>query len=293
MLSARPLTAMRAPRHTLLAVAVGLAPGLARAEDAPKPIPPCEKTPTEGDVAGAKGAFQAGQASFEEGDYNRAISYWDDAYRRDCTAHALLLNLARAYELNNQKRHAVVALETYLARQPSSPQRDQIARRIEGLNEKIAQEANSPTAAPGPGAGPATQKPDQPPATPEPDSGGKRPLTPLIVAGAGGVIAIVGGVLYLGAAGDVSDIEDKCGGRSNCPPKLVKEGNDARSRQTTWGVVTVGGLAIAGGGLVWYFLSKPKGGEAKAALAPERRLLPRIDPVVGRGFAGLAMSGTF
>ena len=141
--SGMPRIAMRVPHRFLLLSALAIAPGVAQAEDAPKPFPPCEKTPTEGDVAGAKGAFQAGQASFEEGDYNRAISYWDDAYRRDCTAHALLLNLARAHELNNQKRHAVVALETYLARQPSSPQRDQIARRIEGLNEKIAQEAGA------------------------------------------------------------------------------------------------------------------------------------------------------
>jgi hypothetical protein len=95
----------------------------------------------------------------------------------------------------------------------------------------------------------------------------------------------------MGAASDVSDVEDRCGGRTNCPPKLVEEGNDARSRQTTWGVVTVGGVAIAAGGLVWYFLSKPS--EPKAALAPKRRALPRVDPVVGRGFSGLAVSGTF
>lgn len=287
---------MRAPRSTLLAfAALALAPALAHAEEAPKPIPPCEKTPTEGDVAGAKGAFQAGQASFEEGDYNRAISYWEDAYRRDCTAHALLLNLARAYELNNQKRHAIVALETYLARQPSSPQRDQIARRIEGLNEKIAAEAQNPPPKTGPGETPG-QKPDgQPAPTPEPDAGGKRPLTPLIVAGAGGVLTILGGILYLKASGDVSDIEDKCGGRA-CPPNspLIEEGNDARSRQTTWGIVTVGGLAVTAGGLVWYFMSKPSGAQpAAAALAPKKRALPRVDPVVGRGFTGLAVSGTF
>jgi len=284
---------MRALRHLPLAAAVALAPSVAFAEDAPKPIPACEKTPTEGDVAGAKGAFQAGQASFEEGDYNRAISYWEDAYRRDCTAHALLLNLARAYELNNQKRHAVVALETYLARQPSSPQRDQIARRIEGLNEKIAQDGKNPSSKPGatPGTSPKPNGDTAP--APEPDKGGKRPLTPLIVAGAGGALFVIGGLLYLNAAGDVSDVEDKCGGGRDCPPDLAKEGNDARSRQTTWGVVSVAGLAVGAGGLAWYFLSKPSGGAAKAALATKKRALPRVDPIVGRGYTGLAVSGTF
>lgn len=283
--------AMRAPRRFLLVSALAIAPALARAEDAPKPFPPCEKTPTEGDVAGAKGAFQAGQASFEEGDYNRAISYWDDAYRRDCTAHALLLNLARAHELNNQKRHAVVALETYLARQPSSPQRDQIARRIEGLNEKISQDAGASgpgtPPGPGPGAGPGVE----PVPGPKADTGGKRPLTPLIVAGAGGLITLVGGVLYLGASSDVKDIEDQCGGR-NCPPKLADEGNDARTKQTTWGIVTVGGLAVTVGGLAWYFLSKPEAPKTTASVA-RKPALPRVDPVVGRGFTGLAVSGSF
>lgn len=290
-ISGMPQFAMRAPPHLFLAAAFALAPALAQAEDAPKPFPPCEKTPTDGDVAGAKGAFQAGQASFEEGDYNRAISYWDDAYRRDCTAHALLLNLARAFELNNQKRHAVVALETYLARQPSSPQRDQIARRIEGLNEKIAQSGK-------PGPGPAVGPDGNPPANvepvpaPTPDTGGKRPLTPLIVAGAGGVITVIGGVLYLGASSDVKDVEDKCGGGRNCPPKLAEEGNDARSRQTTWGIVTVGGLAVTAGGLVWYFMSKPTEGKSARALK-QKPALPRVDPLVGRGFTGLAVSGSF
>lgn len=284
---------MRALCPILLASAFALATSSAFAEEAPKPIPPCEKTPTEGDVAGAKGAFQAGQASFEEGDYNRAISYWEDAYRRDCTAHALLLNLARAYELNNQKKHAVSALETYLARQPSSPQRDQIARRIEGLNEKIAQDASSPAkTGPTPVGGDPTKPDAQTQPGPETDKGGKRPILPLVVAGAGGVLTILGGVLYLGAASDVKDIEDKCGGRA-CPPKLAEEGNDARSRQTTWGIVTVGGLAITAGGLAWYFLSKPSGEPAKAGLVQKPKALPRVDPVVGRGFAGLAVSGDF
>ena len=98
-----------------------------------KPYPECTAEPTEGDVAAAKGAFQAGQASFNEADYARAITYWEDAYRRDCTAHALLLNLARAYELGGDKEQAVEALQTYLARKPESPQKDQINRRIEVL----------------------------------------------------------------------------------------------------------------------------------------------------------------
>jgi tetratricopeptide (TPR) repeat protein len=266
----------------------------AAADDAPKPYVECTSEPTEGDVAAAKGAFQAGQASFNEADYNRAITYWEDAYRRDCTAHALLLNLARAYELNAQKRMAVNSLETFLARNPSTPQRDQIARRIEVLNEKIATEG--PAAAVGPvpvngtpggpsGTGPGT------PTTPPDSGGGSRPLLPLLVAGGGGVIAVVGTVLYLGAKSDEQAAEDKCPSRKNCPEAIQQEGNDAVKRADTAGVITIAGVAIAAGGVAWYFLSEPE--PATVARALPKKRAPQVSPTWSPGYAGLSVSGAF
>ena len=275
----------------VVGVTVAWSPLAAAGESPPAPYPECSRQPTDVEVSAAKGAFQAGQASFNEADYDRAITYWEDAYRRDCTAHALLLNLARAYELNNQEQHAVNSLETYLARNPSSPQRDQIARRIEVLKDKLAkQEASAtPTPTPGgpsgsPGNGSEGAKPGSPPA--EDTGGGKRSIVPLFVGGGGGAIAIVGGILYLNAASDVSAAEDACGGRK-CPPgnPAIQEGNDARSRQTVAAIVTVGGLAVAGGGLAWYFLQKPEG-EKQA-----RQTI--VAPSVAPGFAGLNLSGSF
>lgn len=136
----------------VVGVTVAWSPLAAAGESPPAPYPECSRQPTDVEVSAAKGAFQAGQASFNEADYDRAITYWEDAYRRDCTAHALLLNLARAYELNNQEQHAVNSLETYLARNPSSPQRDQIARRIEVLKDKLAKQEASATPTPTPAA---------------------------------------------------------------------------------------------------------------------------------------------
>src|SRR5688572_28194265 len=37
------------------------------------PYPECTAEPTESDIAAAKGAFQAGQVSFNEADYDRTI----------------------------------------------------------------------------------------------------------------------------------------------------------------------------------------------------------------------------
>ncbi|HMR06276.1 MAG TPA: hypothetical protein PKA88_10865 [Polyangiaceae bacterium] len=264
----------------------------AAAEDAPKPYVECTSEPTEGDIAAAKGAFQAGQASFNEADYNRAITYWEDAYRRDCTAHALLLNLARAYELNAQKRMAVNSLETFLARNPSTPQRDQIARRIEVLNEKIATEGPAAPTGPQPSVpgGPAGTGPGTP-VTPPDTAGGSRPLVPLLVAGGGGLIAVVGTVLYLGAKSDEQAAEDKCPSRKNCPEAIQQEGNDAVKRADTAGVITIAGVAIAAGGVAWYFLSDPE--PAASAKAQPKRRAPQVAPTWSPGYAGLSVSGAF
>src|SRR5450432_1648260 len=127
----------------LVGSAAMFVPALAHAEDEPKPYPECTKAPTDSETAAAKGAYQAGNASFDEADYPRAITYWEDAYRRDCTANLLLKNLARAYELYGQKRQAVVALETYLVREPTTGDKEQIQRRIEVLKKQIARFAFS------------------------------------------------------------------------------------------------------------------------------------------------------
>ena len=282
-------------------------PALAHAEDEPKPYPECTKAPNESETAAAKGAYQAGNASFDEADYPRAITYWEDAYRRDCTANLLLKNLARAYELYGQKRQAVVALETFLVREPNSGDREQIQRRIEVLKKQIAAEKPTPTPPAGTGAQPppptGTQPPPPPPVTNEPAHDdahpGKRPIAPLIVAGSGGVIFLVGLVMYGSASKDVNHYESICPNRScprTVPPpapdpeqqKNIDAAESARKRLVTGGVVTGLGAATAAGGLIWYFLSPRSGATTTATLAH-----PRVDPAVTPGFAGVSLSGAF
>jgi tetratricopeptide (TPR) repeat protein len=285
---------MRRPLTPWLIGVSLLLPAAALAQPQTHGYPECNREPTEGDVAAAKGAFQAGQGSFNEADYARAITYWEDAYRRDCTAHALLLNLARAYELSGQKRPAVMALETFLLRKPDYPQRGQIERRIEVLNSQLAQEAQTaPT--PSPSSTP-TQAPTpvalDAPSTDEP--GTRRPLLPLFVAGGGGVIALVGGILHLKARSDLNGVKDQCpDGDCGTDTSLADEGNSANTRVNVTGAITIGGLAIAAGGVVWYFLSKPESAQTGAAALPKQSARPQLTPAVGRNFTGLAVTGRF
>ncbi|MES1172980.1 MAG: hypothetical protein ABUL62_01535 [Myxococcales bacterium] len=271
-----------------------LLPALAHAEDEPKTYPECTKTPTDAETAAAKGAYQAGNASFDEADYPRAITYWEDAYRRDCTANLLLKNLARAYELYGQKRQAVVALETFLVREPSSGDKEQIQRRIEVLKKQIASEKAAPVAPP------VTTGTTPPPPTngtatePQPSTEaqtGKRSAVPLIVAGGGGVVLLVGLGIYVPAHKDVNDSEAKCPNRV-CPAGPtqaddIKKGEDARKKATTGAIVMGVGAVAAAGGLVWYFAQPKKSTNTGTLLRPD------VTPTVSPGFAGLALSGAF
>lgn len=292
-----------------LGACLTLSAASAVAEEPPtKEYAPCDKKPTQSETAAAKGAFQAGQAAFNEADYDRAITYWEDAFRRDCSASPLLLNLARAYELDGQKRHAVLALQTYLTRNPGSSDESGIKRRIDKLNDQINSEtvqqqiSGGPTTATTPPettpAEATTGGPAGPQAPPE-DTGEKpRSAVPLIVAGAGGALAIVGGVIFFAAQSKISDVEAKCGGR-NCtsPPlatqadaqSLTNQGNSARTRATIGGTLGIVGLAGAVGGTVWYFMQPTK----TTQTATSRGFRAGVSPSVGFGYTGVDVVGQF
>lgn len=276
------------------------------AEDATKDYAPCEKKPTSGETSAAKGAFQAGQAAFNEADYGRAITYWEDAFRRDCTASPLLLNLARAYELDGQKRHAVLALSTFVARNPGSSDESGIKRRIEKLNDQINSEAvqqsisssASTTSGSAPAAASSTPEatgsgPAAAPATPpdQSESGQThRSAVPLVVAGVGGALAIVGGVVFFAARSKISDVEAACGGRTCAgKPDLASEGNAARTRATIGGALGIAGLAGAVGGTVWYFAQPSR--TSTTAASPGFRA--GVRPSVGFGYTGVDLVGRF
>lgn len=272
-------------------------PALAHAEDEPKAYPECTKAPTDAETAAAKGAYQAGNASFDEADYPRAITYWEDAYRRDCTANLLLKNLARAYELYGQKRQAVVALETFLVREPGSPDKEQIQRRIEVLKKQIAAEKSAPavatTTVPPPSS--AAQPSEQPqPVEASTAHSGKRPILPLFVAGGGLVMGVVGVVVYTKAAKDVDDYKALCpvddNGQFNCgagKDDIASKANGAQNRRVVGGVLAGVGAAALIGGVIWYFV-QPSEAETVGSLRK-----PRVTPAVTPGFAGVALSGAF
>jgi tetratricopeptide (TPR) repeat protein len=267
----------------------------ALAQEAAAAYPECDAQLA--DTAAAKGAFQAGTAAFNEADYDRAITYWEDAYRRDCSAHALLKNLARAYELNGMFAKGIVALETYLRRNPGTDEVATIERRIANLKSNVSEQAAAderavepsnaePSNAEPSNAEPSNAEPAQaPPVTAEADTEFfSKPVLPLVVAGAGGAIAIVGSVMWGVAVSDVNAAAQLCGlpaTRQRCPPEAKTNGDAAQDRVGTGVAVTIVGAAIGVGGLIWYFNQ------------PERSDAAVFTPAVAPGFAGVAYSGRF
>ena len=317
MVGSQSAQAMRSVRNLLLVLALGgVAIALPVLADQSSDYPaPCDASKvTKGDVERAHTVFLSGKQFLEESNYDKAISYFKDAYSIDCSVHGMLPIIATAYERKGDKGEAVRALEEYLKRAPSAADHDVIERRIRNLKDQVARDqaaasasalATAATSAPLP-VPPAPVPVESPaPATSTPPSASPPPpaaahgAAPWIVAGIGGAAALVGVVVFAAGASDISSAEKQCPSRT-CPlsgagaltqaqaTAALDEGNKGRGLENAGGALIGSGLAVVAAGILWHFLEKPadNGPSASAAVAP-------VSPVVGFGYAGVSLAGSF
>jgi tetratricopeptide (TPR) repeat protein len=208
----------------------------------------CSDTRSARDPEAAKVAFRAGQTAFSEGAYARAVEFWNQAYRDDCTAHALLLNLAMAEELLGRPAEAIHRLKLFNRRSPESPYVEANAKRIQRLEQMAAEMSRGRGLQPRP----ATSV-DRP----APASSGVS--VPIVVSVVGGVVTLTGAALFVEGRLSAGAASDRCGAsRSDCGDAgAVIAGERARARAQAGGWLAVGGAAAAAGGLLWHFLSRP------------------------------------
>jgi tetratricopeptide (TPR) repeat protein len=237
-----------------------------------------------------------GKRKYDEADYAAALNAFNEAYKTDCTKHDLLVIIGKTYEAMGNRPEAVRAYETYLERVPNASDAETYKRRIANLKAQMPSQPSG-------GATPTTTPPPQPTAaaaatttTPptgqtaaaatnrEPERGHTVP--PWIITAGGGALAVTGGILYLVGAGDISSAEKVCGTNHNACPKgapAIDQGNTGKSLELVGGTLFIGGVLLAGGGLLWHFL-EPTGPKQERA---------RVTPLVAPGVAGVGVSGSF
>jgi tetratricopeptide (TPR) repeat protein len=257
--------------------------GTASAAAPLKPYPICSEVPSASDVEAAQGAYQSGHVFFEEADYDRALLYWEDAFRRDCTAVKLLLSLARAYELAGNNAKAALSLETYLERQDDPENRESIKKRITRLKAQTETEKREGVAPPKDDSGeePVDKTISETPSDPAPHFT-KQPVWPIFVTGGGVALAVVGHGLIQSAKQKAEDLD--CDG-ANCPTDEATK--TVRSTQNAGLSLAIAGHAIgAAGGVLWYYMwTREHEGTPQASLS--------LEPMLGPRFQGLRLHASF
>jgi hypothetical protein len=269
-------------------------PALAQTSSYP---PACDASKvSKSDVDRAHAVYLSGKQFLDESNYDKAISYFNDAYSIDCSVHAILPIIATAYERKGDKTEAVRALEEYLRRVPNAADREHVERRIKNLNDQLSHEAQpassaSASSAAAASAAPTTSAPEPSAAqtapaasaSPPEDQPRKASPGPWIVTGIGGAAIIGGVVLYIVGSGDVSSAADACPTRKLCAPSVASQGNDGRTLKAVGVVVGGVGIGAVVGGLLWHYFDK---GGAPAAAGGY------ISPVVAPGYAGVVLGSS-
>ena len=147
--------------------------------------------------------------------------------------------------------------------------------------------------------GTSSTAPDKPKVTDNPESAeeGGRSAAPFVLMGVGLVATGVGLGMHFGGKGafpdnckaDESTVAGRDGTCTPTPedPTGQTSGEKAQSSinlRNAGTAVTFGGLAVALGGLVWFFVDSP---------SPKKTALIRPTPVLGQGFFGVSVGGGF
>jgi tetratricopeptide (TPR) repeat protein len=239
------------------------------------------------DIESAKDAFRAGQTAFNEGAYARAAELWTIAYEQDCTAHALLLNLAMAQELLGRPNEALHALRLFNRRAPDSSYAEANRKRIERLERAAQEKVRARTRR----ERDLSERHElAQPTLNQADSQALPLPLPLVVVVTGAVATVVGGALYAEARFSAAAAADSCGSSSTACASVerVVHGERARSRAETAGWITGAGLVTAAGGLLWHLLTDTP---RQLASTAEPRL--EVDPDLQRQAATLYWHGRF
>jgi hypothetical protein len=298
------MPALKRTAPLLALVGLGFAvPALAQQADLVKPGEAIPAACTDADVTPernrrASDLYKTGKIAAENLEREKAIFYYVDAYRADCTGHAVLLKVAELWELKGNKAEALRYTQAFLDRaKPDDPNRESATVRRDRLKRDVAAAAaasatvtttatttatTQPTATST--APTATTTATTAPTSTTPPRQQSHTILPWVATGVGGAAAIVGGVFFVIGAGQVSDAEASCPGHSSCTGAATDKGNSGRHNETLGVIVGAAGLAVAAGGLIWHFAE---------GTGPKETTGVRVTPHVAPGYGGVSIGGRF
>jgi hypothetical protein len=272
------------------------------------PAPCDESTVSRADHDRAHSVFLSGKGFLDEADYDKAISYFKDAYTIDCSVHGLLPIIATAFERKGDRSEAIRALGEYLSRAPRAPDREIIERRIRNLKEQLAREQPPTPAAPAPAPAAAPQAPTPAAAAPQPVSEPSPAVAstpapappqelsrssdagsaPWIVFGLGTAATAAGAGLVIGGVVEIESALSDCHNHICANSGAQKSAANQQSLGYTLVNVgaAVGGTGIAAmiAGIIWAHASHAASASGSTAL---------ISPVLSPGYGGLVFDGAF
>lgn len=210
--------------------------------------------PCAGAAAPSNAATQAAQvyaqgvAAFKAANYKTALSRFERAYKLD-PAPVLLYNIARCHEEMGNAKKSIEGFRLYLARQPDSPDRPDVERRIRVMEAILSRQAAAPPTAP-PSAAPPSAPASVVSAAPPPEAPWQRPWgVGLTAAGALGVgMGIVFGI----SARDNEKAHQAADGDAEKSKRLDEAESDATAATVSF--VAGGVLFAAGAGLLLWDL---------------------------------------
>jgi tetratricopeptide (TPR) repeat protein len=187
--------------------------------------------PAGGEDAEARSLFEAGRTAYDEGRYDNALRYFQQAYELSGRPE-LLFNVGSAADRLRRDDEALAAFEAYLEARPGADNRRAVEARIAVLREEVSE---------------ASAETDSVPSSTATTSGSG--AAPWILVVGGGIVAASGGVLLGLAASDKAAVENA---------ERPSEWADFEARAdrvpvlSAAGAIALGvGVALAAVGLVW------------------------------------------
>lgn len=243
--------------------------------------PAAARAQNEGNDESARVHFNSGRAYFEEGNYERALDEFQEAYARSPRS-MMLFNIGTTQERLGMLREAADTFERFLNEVPDAENRDLLRRRIENLRRRAERVASGQADTGDDEATDTSTTPTPGPRSTPPASGGGDGLVlggaiALGVAGAALIGAVITGALALGAQ---SSVQNGCYATRSCTPADVSDMDTlALTTDILWPVAAAAGVA----GAVLIILGATSSSES----APSAWLAPFVSPTA----AGLSAGG--